>query len=257
MPMTETASERLLTYLQATGNGRLAPEASIDAAAAEIQSVAAAYAASNSPDKREQVRNQRRARSKRMLDLAKRMEDLATDLRKDPPDWSALSLAPSPQFSEVAGAALEAKRPSEYRRPEISIDQLALELKRRASNCRRVAAISNDLNTSSTGGSYMLARCLLIAREVTGELPPLTTAKPNGKGEETLHSLHSIILDLVKEAGGDVHGAGSGPWLQAIETVSDPGQWEGFFIDELAFHKPHRKKCKKRNKNNGDKNSEE
>ncbi|MBC7768691.1 MAG: hypothetical protein H7124_07880 [Phycisphaerales bacterium] len=254
--MTETASERLLTYLQATGNGRLAPEASIDAAAAEIQSVATAYAASNSREKRDQARNQRRAQSKRMLDLAKRMEDLATDLREGPPDWSALRLAPSPQFSKVTGAALEAKRPSEYSRPEISIEQLTLELKRRASNCRRVAAILNDLNTSSTGGSYMLARCLMIAREVTGELPPLTTAKPNengNKGKVTLHRLHSIILDLVKEAGGNVHGAGSGPWLQAIETVSDPGRWEGFFIDELAFHKPNRKK---RNNNNGDETSE-
>ena len=189
-----------------------------------------------------------------MLDLAKRMEDLATDLRKDPPDWSALSLVPSPQFSKVAGAALEAERSRDHSRPEISIDQLALELKRRASNCRRVAAILRDLNTSSTGGSYGLARCLMIAREITGELPPLTTAKPNGEGEEELHRLHSIILDLVKEAGGDVHGAGSGPWLQAIETISDPERWEGVFIDELAFHKPHRKKSKK---NNGDKNSED
>ena len=254
MPMTETATERLLTYLQATGNGRLAPEASIDAAAAEIQSVATAYAASNSPDKREQVRNQRRAQSERMLDLAKRIEDLATDLREGPPDWSAIRLAPSPQFSKVMGAALEAKRPSEYSRPEISIEQLTLELERRASNCRRVAAILSDLNTSSTGGSYMLARCVIIAHEITGELPPLTTAKPNSKGEEARHRLHLIILDLVKEAGGDVHGAGSGPWLQAIEAVRDPGRWEGFFIDELAFHKPDRKK---RNNNNGDKNSGE
>ncbi|MGE0531609.1 MAG: hypothetical protein AB7G40_04440 [Hyphomonadaceae bacterium] len=252
--MTEKASERLRTHLRGTGEGRLAPQSAIEVAAAEIQSIATAYAAASSREKREQVRKERRTQSERMLDLAKRMEGLATELREDPPDWSALRLAPGRQFSKVTKAALNAERPGEYSRPEIPIDQLALELKRRAGNCRRVAAILNDLNTSGTGGSYMLARCLAIARDITGELPPLTTAKPNGKGKETLHSLHSIILDLVVEAGGNVHGAGSGPWLQAIETVSDPGRWDGIFLDALAFHKPHRKKP---NTNNGDTSPEE
>ncbi len=253
MPMTETPSERLLKYLRGTGRGPRAPQASIDSAATEIQSIATEYASANSRDKRQQVRSQRRAKSKRMLDLATRMEALANELRDDPPDWSALSLAPSPQFSKVTTAALKARRPTEYARPEISIEQLALELRRRASNCRRVAAILKDLNTSNTGGAYMLARCLMIAHKITGELPPFTTAKSNSKGEEARHRLHLIILDLVKEAGGNVHGAGSGPWLRAIETVSDRGRWEGFFIDDLAFHKPHRKK---RKNNNGDETSE-